>query len=61
MTCERCGGLKIAERFYATDATVSMWSYDGFRCLNCGAISTEEPASLALAIGEVRRVFRRNW
>lgn len=44
--CARCGGLKVAERFYTTDATASMWSYEGFRCLNCGAISVEEPLSV---------------
>lgn len=36
--CNRCGGLKIADRFYGTDSTVAAWACDGFRCLNCGAI-----------------------
>ena len=35
MKCERCGGLKIAERFYGTDATVLAWVCDGYRCVNC--------------------------
>lgn len=38
MECERCGGLKVAERFYGTDSTVAAWACSGFRCLNCGAI-----------------------
>ena len=36
--CNRCGGLKVAERFYGTDSTIAAWAFDGFRCLNCGAI-----------------------
>jgi len=36
--CDRCGGLKIAERFYCSDSTVAMWVCNGFRCLNRGAI-----------------------
>lgn len=42
MECNRCGGLKIAERFYGTDSTVAAWACSGFRCLNCGAICFEE-------------------
>lgn len=38
MGCNRCGGLKVAERFYGTDSTVAAWACSGFRCLNCGAI-----------------------
>jgi hypothetical protein len=41
MSCERCGGLKVAERFYGTDATVPAWTCDGYRCINCGAILYE--------------------
>ena len=36
--CNRCGGLKVGERFYGTDSTIAAWACDGFRCLNCGAI-----------------------
>ncbi|MGQ0810579.1 MAG: hypothetical protein ACT4OO_05065 [Nitrospiraceae bacterium] len=39
MTCERCGGLKIFDHFYGTEAEVSAWSYEGLRCLNCGNVS----------------------
>lgn len=39
MKCERCGGLKIAERFYGADATVPAWVCDGYRCVNCGHIA----------------------
>jgi len=33
MSCERCGGFKVFDYFYGT-ATC-----DGFRCINCGAIT----------------------
>jgi hypothetical protein len=33
MTCERCGGFKVFDYFYGT------MQCDGFRCVNCGAIT----------------------
>jgi hypothetical protein len=38
MDCARCGGLKLAERFCGASLTAGAWSYDGYRCINCGAI-----------------------
>ncbi len=33
MSCERCGGFKVFDYFYGTSTC------DGFRCINCGAIT----------------------
>jgi len=45
MRCERCGGLKLDERFYGVDDSVGVWSFDGFRCINCGGVWFAEPAA----------------
>ncbi|HET9961612.1 MAG TPA: hypothetical protein VFQ34_04710 [Nitrospiraceae bacterium] len=39
MNCERCGGLKVYDHFYGSSASLSVWSYSGLRCLNCGNIT----------------------
>mgnify|MGYP003530250034 CR=1 FL=1 len=39
MNCERCGGLKLLDRFYGMANDGSAWMYDGVRCLNCGSIN----------------------
>jgi hypothetical protein len=41
MVCERCDGFKIAEYFYGSDASTGFWSYQGYRCVNCGSITVE--------------------
>lgn len=33
MSCERCGGFKVFDYFYGP------LQCDGFRCVNCGAIT----------------------
>jgi hypothetical protein len=33
MNCERCGGFKVYDYFYGASPC------DGFRCINCGAIT----------------------
>lgn len=33
MSCERCGGFKIYDYFYSGSAC------EGFRCINCGAVT----------------------
>lgn len=33
MSCERCGGFKVFDYFYGATPC------DGFRCINCGAIT----------------------
>jgi len=33
MSCERCGGFKVFDYFYGASTC------DGFRCINCGAIT----------------------
>lgn len=33
MSCERCGGFKVFDYFYGASPC------DGFRCINCGAIT----------------------
>jgi hypothetical protein len=33
MSCERCGGFKVFDYFYGP------MQCDGFRCVNCGAIT----------------------
>jgi hypothetical protein len=33
MSCERCGGFKVYDYFYGASPC------DGFRCINCGAIT----------------------
>lgn len=42
MQCDRCGGLKIEEYFCGASVTAGAWSYDGYRCVNCGAIFFSE-------------------
>lgn len=39
MSCERCGGLMVKERFGDPDDTDA--GFEGNRCLNCGSI--EDP------------------
>ena len=55
MNCERCGGFKVFDYFYGPSTC------EGFRCINCGAITdmrlilvrpperTVEPASQTLS------------
>ncbi len=33
----------MAERFYGTNLASGAWTYDGFRCVNCGAILFHVP------------------
>lgn len=33
MSCERCGGFKVFDYFYGASTC------DGYRCINCGAIT----------------------
>lgn len=33
MSCERCGGFKIYDYFYSRSVC------EGFRCINCGAVT----------------------
>jgi hypothetical protein len=33
MSCERCGGFKVYDYFYGPSTC------EGFRCINCGAIT----------------------
>ena len=42
MACERCGGFKVAEYFYGADSSCGFWSYHGYRCVNCGAITVQQ-------------------
>ena len=42
MSCERCGGFKVSEYFYGADSSCGFWSYQGYRCVNCGAITVEK-------------------
>ncbi len=56
MICERCGGLKILDHFYGT-TPLSTWKCDGFRCLNCGAVTY-----LPMPVGAsrpVERIYRK--
>jgi hypothetical protein len=45
MACKRCGGLLVAERFYGSNSTLGAWTYDGWRCVNCGAVYTAPTGS----------------
>jgi hypothetical protein len=40
MTCERCRGLKLLDRFYGMANDGSVWMYDGLRCVNCGSVTS---------------------
>lgn len=58
MRCARCGGLAVTECFYGGETMFEGWSYDGIRCVNCGAIAGHPPAAVALrhpAVGPLRR------
>ena len=56
MSCERCGGFKIAEYFYGADSSCGFWSYQGLRCVNCGAISVEPEKKPAMPVVDERVV-----
>lgn len=56
MVCERCGGFKVFDHFYGNTAA-SAWKCDGFRCINCGAVSYL-PAPVIVS-RPVERVYRR--
>jgi hypothetical protein len=36
--CKRCNGLLVAERFFGETSPLGGWTYEGVRCLNCGAV-----------------------
>ena len=38
MRCGRCGGLRLWSHFANLGSAVGAWSYDGWRCMNCGDI-----------------------
>jgi hypothetical protein len=38
MRCARCGGLMNHEWFMNTMSEETSWSYDGWRCVDCGDI-----------------------
>lgn len=56
MTCERCGGLKILDYFYGTTPS-STWKCDGFRCINCGAV-TYLPVPI-IPSRPIERIYRK--
>ncbi len=38
MTCQRCDGLMVRERYDDLDLGSAGYEISGWRCLNCGAI-----------------------
>jgi len=40
MRCERCAGLVVPEHFCGDAGFAGGWAYDGWRCVNCGAIGS---------------------
>lgn len=40
MRCTRCAGLVVPDHFCGDAAFIGGWSYDGWRCVNCGAIGS---------------------
>lgn len=40
MRCERCAGLVVPDHFCGDATFVGGWAYDGWRCVNCGAIGS---------------------
>jgi methionyl-tRNA synthetase len=56
MACERCGGFKVSEYFYGADSSCGFWSYQGYRCVNCGAITVErEELGAETTVAPIRR------
>jgi hypothetical protein len=52
MSCTRCGGFKVVDYFYGT------MQCDGYRCVNCGAITDIRvimPVTTPRSIDSVRR------
>jgi hypothetical protein len=37
--CDRCGGLRVEDYFCGASPSDGVWDYEGFRCINCGAIA----------------------
>lgn len=44
MTCRKCGGIVVTEKFLCTSRDSLGWDYLGTRCLCCGKI--EDPVIL---------------
>lgn len=39
MKCSRCSGLIVCDYFCGGEGIFNAWSYEGERCVNCGAIA----------------------
>ena len=39
MRCSRCSGLVVADYFCGGETIFNAWSYEGKRCVNCGAVA----------------------
>jgi hypothetical protein len=51
MRCPRCSGLIVKEYFCGGETVFGAWSYEGVRCVNCGAIVDREPPSPVIQPG----------
>ena len=52
MSCKRCGGFKVFDYFYGT------MQCDGYRCINCGAITDIRvimPVARPRSVDSIRR------
>ena len=57
--CTRCGGLAVAEYFCGGETMFEGWSYDGIRCVNCGAVGGRPPSRRGRSIGGSLRSLSR--
>ena len=39
MRCSRCSGLVVSDYFCGGETIFNAWSYEGKRCINCGAVA----------------------
>lgn len=59
MQCSKCYGQMAREQFVGKIYAGSMWSYDGWRCIQCGAIVDEVILANQTKIARTRALQHR--
>lgn len=59
MPCARCGGFMVAQHFNGGETMMEGWTYQGLRCVNCGAIVGDRDLSLKVETGHLMPALRR--
>ncbi len=59
MRCHRCQGLMVPEHFADSRIDTSEPRFDGWRCINCGAITDPVIAKAASAPDQIHPPIRK--